>query len=89
MFLGVRRSARPPAARAAIRPAAVPESQPRRCMAAVCHGHGRGHHGPTGESDTEEEDETAEWPAGRTAATFERHKRFADLDAGASGRQAL
>ena len=46
----------------------------------------RGRLWPTGESDTEEEDETAEWPAGRTAATFERHKRFADLDAGASGR---
>ena len=49
----------------------------------------RGRLWPTGESDTEEEDETAEWPAGRTAATFERHKRFADLDAGASGRQTL
>ena len=49
----------------------------------------RGRLWPTGESDTEEEDETAEWPAGRTAATFERHKRFADLDVGASRRQAL
>ena len=46
----------------------------------------RGRLWPSGDSDTEEEDETAEWPAGRTAATFERHKRFADLDAGASGR---
>ena len=49
----------------------------------------RGRLWPTGESDTEEEDETSEWPAGRTAATFERHKRFADLDAGAPRRQAL
>ena len=49
----------------------------------------RGRLWPSGDSDTEEEDETAEWPAGRTPATFERHTRFADLDAGASRRQAL
>ena len=49
----------------------------------------RGRLWPTGESDTEEEDETAEWPACRTAATFERHKRFADLDARAPRRQAF
>ena len=37
----------------------------------------------------EEEEETAGWNAGRTAATFERYTRFADLDAVASRRPVM
>ena len=44
----------------------------------------------TDDSDSEEEEEkTAGWKAGRTAATFERYTRFADLDAVASRRPVM